>query len=88
MLGDGWSNALDPNEMAISEYSRFFHICIQITILTFSDVSPIMLAAHLNRFEILQMLLRKDATIEKPHKHSCICEVIKQIVTTTLIDKF
>lgn len=34
-----------------------------------------MLAAHLNRFEILQMLLRKDATIEKPHKHSCICEV-------------
>lgn len=23
MLGDGWSKSLDPNEMAISEYSRY-----------------------------------------------------------------
>lgn len=56
-LGEGWSKYLDPNETATSEYS--------------SDISPIILAAHLNRFEILQMLLHKGATIERPHKHSC-----------------
>lgn len=44
----------------------------------FSDISPVILAAHLNRFEILAMLLRKDATIEKPHKHSCSCETCDQ----------
>ncbi|CAD5216358.1 unnamed protein product [Bursaphelenchus okinawaensis] len=60
MLGDGWFKYLNENEVATSEYS--------------SDISPIMLAAHLNRFEILQMLLRKEATIERPHKHSCLCE--------------
>uniref|UniRef100_A0A1I7RZV0 ANK_REP_REGION domain-containing protein n=1 Tax=Bursaphelenchus xylophilus TaxID=6326 RepID=A0A1I7RZV0_BURXY len=61
MLGDGWHKYLSRSEVATSEYS--------------SDISPIMLAAHLNRFEILQMLLRKEATIERPHKHSCRCEV-------------
>uniref|UniRef100_A0A914DUS0 Transient receptor ion channel domain-containing protein n=1 Tax=Acrobeloides nanus TaxID=290746 RepID=A0A914DUS0_9BILA len=60
ILGDGWSGYLDPSETATSEYS--------------SDISPIILAAHLNRFEILQMLLHKDATIERPHKHSCTCD--------------
>ncbi|KAH7731514.1 Protein TRP-1 a [Aphelenchoides avenae] len=64
MLGSGWIKSLDPSETAISEYS--------------SDISPIILAAHLNRFEILQMLLRKDATIERPHRHSCNCEVCEQ----------
>lgn len=44
----------------------------------FSDISPIILAAHLNRFEILQMLLRKDTTIERPHKHNCICGTCDQ----------
>lgn len=43
-----------------------------------SDISPVILAAHLNQFEILQMLLRKDATIEKPHRYSCICEACDQ----------
>ncbi|KAK0419150.1 hypothetical protein QR680_013981 [Steinernema hermaphroditum] len=60
-LGEGWSQYLDPQETATAEYS--------------SDISPIILACHLNQFEILQMLLRKDARIEKPHKHSCICEL-------------
>ncbi|CCD62573.2 Transient receptor ion channel domain-containing protein [Caenorhabditis elegans] len=60
MLGDGWSQALDPSEAASAEYS--------------SDISPVILAAQLNQFEILQMLIRKDASIEKPHRHSCICE--------------
>ncbi|CAD6190350.1 unnamed protein product [Caenorhabditis auriculariae] len=61
MLGDGWSQHLDPAEAASAEYS--------------SDISPVILAAQLNQFEILQMLLRKDATIEKPHRHSCMCEM-------------
>uniref|UniRef100_A0A8R1HR56 ANK_REP_REGION domain-containing protein n=1 Tax=Caenorhabditis japonica TaxID=281687 RepID=A0A8R1HR56_CAEJA len=60
MLGDGWSQALDPSEAASAEYS--------------SDISPVILAAQLNQFEILQMLIRKDACIEKPHRHSCVCE--------------
>ncbi|PAV75537.1 hypothetical protein WR25_21169 [Diploscapter pachys] len=60
MLGDGWSQQLDPSEAASAEYS--------------SDISPVILAAQLNQFEILQMLLRKEATIERPHRHSCMCE--------------
>ncbi|CAJ0598054.1 unnamed protein product [Cylicocyclus nassatus] len=60
MLGDGWAEHLDPGEAASAEYS--------------SDISPIILAAQLNQFEILQMLLRKDARIERPHRYSCICE--------------
>lgn len=61
MLGDGWGQCLDSSEVASAEYS--------------SDISPVILAAQLNQFEILQMLLRKDASIEKPHRHSCICEM-------------
>uniref|UniRef100_A0A183BRW5 ANK_REP_REGION domain-containing protein n=1 Tax=Globodera pallida TaxID=36090 RepID=A0A183BRW5_GLOPA len=61
MLGEGWAKYLDPAETATSEYS--------------SDICPVILAAHLNQFEILQMLLRKDASIEKPHKHYCACEM-------------
>ncbi|KAL3090206.1 hypothetical protein niasHS_006658 [Heterodera schachtii] len=61
MLGEGWAKYLDPTETATSEYS--------------SDISPVIMAAHLNQFEILQMLLRKDANIEKPHKHYCACEM-------------
>ncbi|KAK6741924.1 hypothetical protein RB195_009665 [Necator americanus] len=60
MLGDGWAQHLDPASAASAEYS--------------SDISPIILAAQLNQFEILQMLLRKDARIERPHRYSCICE--------------
>ncbi|KHN74212.1 Transient-receptor-potential-like protein [Toxocara canis] len=61
MLGEGWANYIESTEAASNEYS--------------SDISPVVLAAHLNQFEILQMLLSKDAKIEKPHKHWCICEV-------------
>uniref|UniRef100_A0A915MHE8 Transient receptor ion channel domain-containing protein n=2 Tax=Meloidogyne TaxID=189290 RepID=A0A915MHE8_MELJA len=64
MLGEGWAKYLDPSETATSEYS--------------SDISPVILAAHLNQFEILQMLLRKDAIIEKPHKHYCSCEACEE----------
>ncbi|KAI6240138.1 hypothetical protein M3Y99_00500200 [Aphelenchoides fujianensis] len=61
MLGDGWCKSLDPSDAVVSEYSN--------------DISPLMLAAHLNRFEILQMLLRTGATIERPHRYSCLCEL-------------
>uniref|UniRef100_A0A9J2Q8I2 Transient receptor ion channel domain-containing protein n=1 Tax=Ascaris lumbricoides TaxID=6252 RepID=A0A9J2Q8I2_ASCLU len=61
MLGDGWAHYIESTEAASNEYS--------------SDISPVILAAHLNQFEILQMLLSKDARIEKPHKHWCVCEV-------------
>lgn len=60
MLGPGWGKHLNEIEVSSSEYS--------------SDISPVILAAHLNRFEILQMLIRKDAIIENPHKHSCCCD--------------
>ncbi|EGT52084.1 CBN-TRP-1 protein [Caenorhabditis brenneri] len=60
MLGEGWSQSLEPSEAASAEYS--------------SDISPVILAAQLNQFEILQMLIRKDATIDPPHSHTCICE--------------
>lgn len=74
MLGEGWSKYLDPTETATSEYSRSiqaFAVCliIPLSFALCSDISPVILAAHLNQFEILQMLLRKDASIEKPHKH-------------------
>ncbi|XP_071446810.1 transient-receptor-potential-like protein [Hetaerina americana] len=37
------------------------------------DVSPIILAAHCNQFEILQLFLSRGAYIEKPHPLSCGC---------------
>ncbi|VDN52407.1 unnamed protein product [Dracunculus medinensis] len=61
MLGEGWAAYIEGAEGTSAEYS--------------SEISPIILAAHLNQFEILQMLLSKDARIEKPHKFSCICPV-------------
>ncbi|GMT18098.1 hypothetical protein PFISCL1PPCAC_9395, partial [Pristionchus fissidentatus] len=60
MLGDGWTQYLDPAEAASAEYS--------------SDISPIILAAHLNQYEILTMLEKTGATIERPHRYSCMCE--------------
>lgn len=72
MLGEGWSKYLDPTETATSEYSRLKIKTLKLMELAFfyfSDISPVILAAHMNQFEILQMLLRKDANIEKPHKH-------------------
>jgi transient receptor potential cation channel subfamily C protein 4 len=37
------------------------------------DISPIILAAHCNQFEILQLLLSRGARIERPHHLSCGC---------------
>ncbi|CAN8032694.1 unnamed protein product [Ixodes persulcatus] len=38
-----------------------------------ADISPVILAAHCNQFEILQLLLSRGATIDRPHPLSCGC---------------
>ncbi|XP_070196707.1 transient-receptor-potential-like protein [Littorina saxatilis] len=38
------------------------------------DISPIILAAHCNQFEILQLLLLHGANIARPHQLSCSCK--------------
>ncbi len=64
MLGEGWAKAVDSAESASSEYS--------------SDISPVMLAAHLNQFEILQLLLSREAVIHRPHALACACTVCSE----------
>lgn len=43
-----------------------------------ADISPVVLAAHLNQFEILQLLLTRGATIHKPHSLSCSCQTCQE----------
>ena len=38
------------------------------------DVTPLVLAAHRNNYEILKMLLDRGATIPVPHDVKCSCE--------------
>lgn len=38
-----------------------------------ADISPVILAAHCNQFEILQLLLSRGASIDRPHPLSCGC---------------
>ncbi|CDW52278.1 transient receptor potential ion channel A [Trichuris trichiura] len=59
-LGDGWSARLVAENGENFEYA--------------SDISPIILAAHLNQFEILQLLLSRGAIIRRPHSLSCSCK--------------
>ena len=42
------------------------------------DVSPVILAAHCNQFEILQLLLSRGARIIKPHSLTCCCQRCKR----------
>ena len=37
------------------------------------DITPLILAAHYNNHEIIQMFLARNHTIEKPHPISCTC---------------
>ena len=37
------------------------------------DITPLILAAHYNNHEIIQMFLSRNHTIEKPHPISCQC---------------
>ena len=38
-----------------------------------AEVTPIVLAAQKNRFEIALLLLQRGERIEKPHKYNCVC---------------
>uniref|UniRef100_A0A8D2BY98 Transient receptor potential cation channel subfamily C member 6 n=1 Tax=Sus scrofa TaxID=9823 RepID=A0A8D2BY98_PIG len=42
------------------------------------DVTPIILAAHCQEFEIVHTLLRKGARIERPHDYFCKCSECNQ----------
>ena len=39
------------------------------------DISPLVLAAHYNNHEIIQIFLARNHTIEKPHRIDCTCNV-------------
>lgn len=65
MLGSDWSKTKHGNEES-SDYSP--------------DISPVILAAHCNQFEILQLLLLRGATIERPHELSCSCKKCQEQV--------
>ena len=58
MLGSDWGRHKQAGEES-SEYSP--------------DISPVILAAHCNQFEILQLLLSRGARIERPHTMTCSC---------------
>lgn len=38
-----------------------------------SDISPLMLAAHVNNHEIIQLLLDRGLELEMPHDRGCFC---------------
>ncbi|XP_004385925.1 short transient receptor potential channel 6 isoform X2 [Trichechus manatus latirostris] len=42
------------------------------------DVTPIILAAHCQEYEIVHILLRKGARIERPHDYFCKCSECNQ----------
>ncbi|XP_072170779.1 short transient receptor potential channel 4-like [Diadema setosum] len=42
-----------------------------------SDISPVILAAHRNNYEILKVLLERGASIPKPHDVKCGCDDCK-----------
>ncbi|XP_070554378.1 transient-receptor-potential-like protein isoform X2 [Ptychodera flava] len=60
MLGGEWSKMTKGPMEESSDYSP--------------DISPVILAAHCNQFEILQLLLTRGATISRPHTVTCSCE--------------
>ncbi|XP_033117300.1 transient-receptor-potential-like protein, partial [Anneissia japonica] len=63
MLGEGWYDMKNSLKTDSSDYSP--------------DISPIILAAHVNEFEILQLLLTRGASIFKPHSVICDCDQCK-----------
>lgn len=67
MLASGWATSRLPGEES-SDYSP--------------DISPVILAAHCNQFEILQLLLSHGAVIDRPHPLSCCCTRCREGIHT------
>ncbi|VEL22006.1 unnamed protein product, partial [Protopolystoma xenopodis] len=65
MLGTSWARPanISLNRLGNDESHDFA-----------SDISPVMLAAICNQFEILQLLLNRGARIDRPHQSSCDCD--------------
>ena len=38
------------------------------------DITPLILASQKNQYEIVQLLLLRGETIQKPHKFGCLCQ--------------
>nr|CFW94249.1 Eka-Trp1 protein [Euperipatoides kanangrensis] len=67
MLGKGWA----PTKTSADESSDYS-----------PDISPVILAAHCNQFEILQLLISRGAVIDKPHSVSCRCSKCQESLRT------
>ena len=39
------------------------------------DITPIILAAHTNNYEIIKLLVQRKVTIPRPHQIRCDCVV-------------
>lgn len=50
------------------------------------DITPLILAAHYNNHEIIQMFLSRNQSIDRPHPISCQCAdcVTKQVIVDYL----
>ncbi|KAK3599507.1 hypothetical protein CHS0354_006636 [Potamilus streckersoni] len=70
MIGHEWSKLKYSTDMSdyreTSDYSP--------------DISPVILAAHCNQFEILHLLLQRGGTIDRPHQLSCQCRQCQEQV--------
>ena len=71
MLGTEWYRSKYVGEIGDSEESNDYS----------PDISPVILAAHCNQFEILQLLLMRGAVIDRPHQLSCSCRKCQEKVT-------
>ena len=70
MLGTEWCKSKYVEEKENSEESHDYS----------PDISPVILAAHCNQFEILQLLLMRGAVINRPHQLSCSCRKCQEKV--------
>ncbi|KAB0345971.1 hypothetical protein FD755_024378, partial [Muntiacus reevesi] len=71
------------NEQIYAKYAWHVCVCVSHSVPTlmmdtqFSeftpDITPIMLAAHTNNYEIIKLLVQKRVTIPRPHQIRCNC---------------
>ena len=55
------------------ETDHFFNTASEVSPFS-SDITPLILAAERNQFEIVQLLLLREETIRKPHHYYCNCQ--------------